>query len=238
MSTATKKKDKIYIRDLPKVITLWPTALVCLCMGLATHFSGEQFHELWGGIFMAVLAFNLIVLTFEFPRTTSLTVAAVVVALIFGFILLNQRYEIWPAMKGFFTSLRISASPGFYYTLFTIMTLIGVAIYATAQFDYWELSANELVHRQGLFGDVERFPTSGLKFNCEVSDVFERAIVGTGRLVMSLPALPRPIVLDNVWRIHKISDEADLLLEARTVRVEHVGAAAQTDAARLEDEES
>ena len=68
----------LMFRGWPKMIFLWPTAIVCLAMGLATQFV-ENYQVLWGGIFMTVFGVNLLVLTFEFPRATSLTTAFIVI---------------------------------------------------------------------------------------------------------------------------------------------------------------
>jgi len=219
MSTAEQPETFIF-RSWPKMIFLWPTTVVCLAMGLATHFAPAH-HETWGGIFMFVFGVNLLVLTFDFPRTTSLTFTMAVIAVVLGLVLINQYVEIIPGIAKFFSSLDIHASPDFYYTFFAILMILFIGMYVITRFDYWILSSNELVHHQGLLGDVERFSTAGLKLNSELSDVFEYLLWGAGRIVMTPSGTHRPIILDNVPNIKKVTRNADAILEYRTVRVEH-----------------
>jgi hypothetical protein len=226
MATAAKTTPSVpatfVFRSWPKMVFLWPTAVVCLAMGLATQFA-DSYKVLWGGIFMVVFGINLLVLTFDFPRTTSLTFTAMVIAVILGLILLNQYVKVIPALERFFSSLQISASPDFYYTFFSIMLLLFAGMYFITRFDYWELSSNELVHHRGFLGDVERFTTAGLKLNSELQDVFEYALWGSGTIVMSPQGSPRPIVLENVPNIKTVTKRVDQILEARKVRFEPAG---------------
>ncbi|MBY0586369.1 hypothetical protein K2X85_04285 [bacterium] len=222
--TTTSAPSTFVFRSWPKMVFLWPTTLACIAMGLATQFNPEN-QILWGSLFMTVLGVNLLVLTFDFPRTTSLTFTAMIIAVVLGLILLNQYVKIFPALEQFFSSLKISASPHFYYVLFAVMLLLFAGMYFITRFDYWELSSNELIHHKGFLGDVERFTTAGLKLNSELTDVFEYALWGSGTIVMSPQGSPRPIVLDNVPSIKKVTRRVDEILEARKVRFEPVAQA-------------
>lgn len=219
MSQATGSK-MLTFRGWPKMIFLWPTAIVCLAMGLATSFIPNS-AVVWGSIFMAVLGVNLLVLTFEFPRATSLTTAFIVIAIVLGFILFNVTiFEVLPGLVRILERLRISASEHFYYTFFTIQLILFGGMYFVTRFDYWQLTSNELVHHKGMLGDVERYSTAGLKLNSELNDVFEYILAGAGRIVMTIPSHPRPIILENVLNIKQITRAADVILEARAVRID------------------
>jgi hypothetical protein len=223
MSTAATPTPSVpstfVFRSWPKMVFLWPTAIICLAMGLATQFA-DKYSIWWGGIFMIVFGINLLVLTFDFPRTTSLTFTATIIAVVLGLVLLNQYVKVIPALERFFSSLQISASPHFYYTFFAIMLLLFLGMYVITRFDYWELSSNELIHHRGFLGDVERFTTAGLKLNSELADVFEFFLWGSGTIVMSPQGSPRPIVLENVPNIKTVTKRVDQILEARKVRFE------------------
>lgn len=242
MSQAPGKVVKLLrFRPWPKMIFLWPTAIVSLAMGIATHLSPVDYHEYWGGVFMAVLGLNLLVLTFEFPRATSLTLAVVVVAIILGLFLLNDYFRVLPWIGEVFENLQISASKDFYYTFFVIQIILFVGMYIETRFDYWELSSNELIHHRGMLGDVERFSTAGLKLNCELNDVFEFLLAGAGRVVLTVPSIPRPIVLENVLNINRVTRAADEILESRSVRINTVVDAAGSQGVPIavrEEEES
>lgn len=222
MSQAKTVPTKLTIRAWPKMIFLWPTALLSLFMALANYFAPD-WQNVWGGAFLCVLGLNLLVLTFEFPRATSLTLALGGAALVLLLLLLNHSFAVIGPLEEFFVNRNVHASTEFY--VFFLMLLIGLfaGMFAMTRFDYWELTANELVHHHGLLGDIERFSTAGLKLNKEISDVFEYILAGSGRVIMILPGNPRPIVLENVLGISKVAAVSDRILDARVVRLETPG---------------
>ena len=114
--------------------------------------------------------------------------------------------------------------------MYFVMTFI-------TRFDYWELSSNELIHRTGLMGDVERFSTAGLKLNTEIKDVFEYLLAGAGRVIMDIPGNPRPIVLENVLRIRKLMAQSQDMLSRRMVQVTTDTASEHKTSASHEDEQ-
>ena len=209
----------VTIRSWPKMIFLWPTGVMSLCMGLAMWWAPD-WKEAWGATFLIVFGLNLMVLTFEFPRATSLTVAVCVALVGLLMILANQRWGIVAPLKHWITELNISASKDFYLLLFALYVILAFAMFVVTRFDYWQLSANELIHHHGILGDVERFSTAGLKLNKEIADIFEYVLAGAGRVIMLVPGTPRPIILENVLQISKIERDSDRLLNARVVRIE------------------
>ena len=237
---ATAKADapprEIVIRSWPKMFFLYPSVVVAICMAIA-QASTEGLDKLWGGIFLVTWIINLMVLTFEFPRTTSLTAAVSIGFGILLVILLNQRFEFIPALKDWITGLDIRPSTAFYVLFSALSLLLFIGMFVVTRFDYWRLSANELVHHTGILGDVERYSTAGLKFNKEISDIFEYVIAGAGTIVINLPGNQRPVVLENVLQIQKIIDLANRLLEARVVPVERTAAEEVAAPARREDDD-
>jgi hypothetical protein len=239
MSTGARKSkakaipDKVRIRSWPKMVFLWPTAVVCLILGCLSVWLGEAE---WGGtlgwFFVGTLGFNLLVLTFDFPRATSLTLVAVIALVIVGAILLNQQYEFISPLSNFLEARDITASTELYFSLFTIMAILYIGMFMVTRFDYWVLTSNELIHHRGLLGDVERFSTAGLRLNKEISDVFEYILAGAGTVVFNIPGRPRPIVLENVPWIGWVERTSDLVLNARTVRVARDDGEEFTDAER------
>ena len=215
--------ETIIIRTWPKLIFMWPTALLSLVFGLLLAFFSKDWENVYGAIFLICMALNLIVLTFDFPRSTSLTVFIAVVVVILGLILLNQQFAIIAPLKYWLGSLKINASRDFYLTIAVLMGGLFAAMAFVTRFDYWELTSNELIHRTGLLGDVERFSTAGLKLNTEIRDVFEYVLAGAGRVIMNIPASPRPIVLDNVLGIKSLMETSKELLSRRVVQVSSGG---------------
>jgi hypothetical protein len=147
-----------------------------------------------------------------------------------GLLLLNHHFNVIAPLKGWVANRQIRASQEFYLFFFLFNILLFAAMYVVTRFDYWELSANELIHHHGPLADVERFSTAGLKLNKEISDIFEYAICGAGTIVLTMPGNPRPVILENVMAINGIEKRADQVLNARVVRIEQVsGAAARAD---------
>ena len=218
MSKEPVKTQKLVIRSWPKMIFLWPTAVVALTAGIVTGLS-EGWAETFGHIFVVVFFLNLAVLTFDFPRSTSLTIFIAVITVGLGIVLLNQQFGIIEPLQKWLASLDVNASPEFYVAIFVSMLLLYFGMAVVTRFDYWELTSNELIHHTGLLGDVERFSTAGLKLNTELNDVFEYVLAGAGRIIINIPGQQRPYVLDNVLRINRVLNVSQELLSRRIVEV-------------------
>lgn len=219
MNNTSGKSDVLIIRNWPKMVFMWPTALMALICALIATFAPSWDH-IFGGIFLICFTFNLLVITYDFPRSTSLTMFALIVAVVLGVILINQRYGIIAPLQTWLSSLDIKASSHFYYAIFTGMFLLFIGMAVITRFDYWELTSNELIHHTGLLGNIERFSTAGLKLNTEINDVFEYILAGAGRMIMTIPGSPRPVVLDNVLRFNSIMERSKQLLSRRVVEIE------------------
>lgn len=210
--------EVVIIRSWPKMIFMWPTAILALAAALVTAMAPE-WKNIIGGSFLLCFALNLVVLTFDFPRSTSLTVFIAVVAVVLILVLLNQNFGIIAPLQKWLGSLEVNATPGFYYCVLTSIGVLFLGMIVVTRFDYWELSSNELIHHSGLLGDVERFSTAGLKLNAEINDVFEYLLSGAGRMILNVPGNVRPVVLDNVLRISFISQAANKMLSHRVVEI-------------------
>ena len=77
------------------------------------------------------------------------------------------------------------------------------------QFDYWEVTPNELLHHHGFLSNLERYSSPNLKINKEINDVFEYMLLRSGRLILHPSNEPRAIVLENVMGIN--AKEATLM---------------------------
>jgi hypothetical protein len=235
-STKSGKSDVLIIRNWPKMVFMWPTALMSLVCGLIATFLPSWDH-FFGGAFLICFTFNLLVITYDFPRSTSLTMLAAIVALVLGVILINQRYGIVAPLQAWLSSLDLKASADFYYAIFAGMFLLFIGMALITRFDYWELTSNELIHHTGLLGNIERFSTGGLKLNTEINDVFEYILAGAGRIIMTIPGTPRPVVLDNVLRFNSIMERSKQLLSRRVVEIEREEPAKSKDAAQQAQDE-
>lgn len=213
------KIERITVRAWPKMIFSWPSALAAIVCGFLTQAMPEN-GNYFGLIFFMVFTMNLVVLSFEFNRTASMSLVLFTIAAVFGLVLGNQTTGFIGPIKQWIGTRELSAAPQFYFSMGVTQILMYVGMFITTRFDYWQLSQNELIHKTGIFGDLERYSTAGIKVNKEITDIFEYLIGGAGRLILFIPGQSTPVILDNVIGIRKIEKAAAQLLNARVVRVE------------------
>lgn len=214
--------DRVILRSWPKLVFIWPTAAAAFACGLA-GLEWPELREWQGAAFLVVFAANAFVLSFEFGRAASLAAAFAAIGLGSGAVLLNQRFAYVEPLSRWLASRDLSATPDFYFGIGGSLASMLLGMFVVTRFDYWVLSPNELVHKRGLLGDLERFPTTGLKLNKEIHDVFEYLIARAGRVVLAVPGQDRPIVLENVIGIQRIERRAAELLNASVVRLAEGG---------------
>ncbi len=223
-SKITPPSDRpIYLVSYPKIVLLYPTFMVSvLATFLSMWFGGDNvgMQSVIGATFLVVFGLNLVVLAFDFPRTTSLTLFFFIAALIMGLVLLFRSYpDILPALSAFLRSIEPVANSTF-YGLFTFMlTLIYLVVLAMVRMDYWEVRPNELLHHHGFLSNLERFSAPNLRISKEISDVFEYMLLRSGRLILHPSNEPRAFVLDNVLFIDKKEKDITRMLGSLQVSV-------------------
>jgi len=207
---AAKVPEKILLIPYPKIIFFYPTLIAAFVAACWLSFNTEPLgHEnvaaaIPSVIFLVVLALNMVVLAFDFPRTTSLTIFFLLVALVLGcWLLFVMQPDLLPRVYDVLKEFRPLANTTFYWTFAAMLALIMVAARIEAQFDCWEVRPNELLHHHGIWGNLERFSAPGLRIDKEINDVFEYMLLGSGRLILHLSGERRAIILDNVPFISK-----------------------------------
>lgn len=219
--------SRIFLVSYPKVIFLYPTFLVTLVGGILLSIMGENnlaepsiTQVMITSVFLGVLAMNLFVFSFDFPRTTSLTLFFFIASAIFGGFLLYQSKPEW---FGFLSNLLGKFHPVANSTFFHIVTfllgLIYLAVLVSVQFDYWEVRPNELLHHHGLLSDLKRFSAPTLTIDKEINDVFEFMLLRSGRLILHPSNEPRAIVLENVLFIDRKEQQITRMLGALQVQI-------------------
>jgi len=152
--------------------------------------------------FLAVFAFNMLVMAIDFPRFTVIAGLLLCLALAFFFLWLNAYFDLIPPLVKFLENIYAAANAQFYFLLATVILLGLGLIYVTRWLDYWEVLPNEILHHHGPLSDLERYPTFNLKFDKEIPDVLEFLFLGSGRLVLHPQSEQKSIVLDNVLFIN------------------------------------
>ncbi len=181
------------------------------------RFSSPQ--NVLGIVFLAVFALNLLVIAIDFPRFTILLLVLGVFGFGFFFLWLNVYYDLVPPLVNALEAIFVVANAGFYFMISFILTSILGIIWVTRYLDYWEILPNEILHNHGPFSDLERYPTMNLKFDKEIPDILEYAILRSGRLVLHVGSERKSIVLDNVLWIDRKEDRLKKLMSRLEVRI-------------------
>ncbi len=220
-SNSASEQDFIKIVPLPKIVFFYPTAIIALACGIVMSLTGDvsvsdpgAWPKLAGWVFMAVFTANILIISFDFPGIKFLLVCAVLVVIILGLALTSVYYEdLIPGVGVELNKILLVAGAHFYYFTSVMLTTVIIASAAIAHWtDVWYLHSNELVHKRGILGDVEKYPTINLRVTKEINDLFEFFLLMSGSLVLQPTTTDRPIVLENVWRInHREKRIRDLL---------------------------
>ncbi len=223
---ATGIPARIFLVSYPKIVFMYPTLLVAVAAAVYLGFLNQPLEPanthavVLAVIFLGVLATNMMVLAFDFPRATSLTLFFILVALALACVLLAVLQPgIFPYVTSTLRAFRPLANDTFYWTVAVILGLITLVAIIVARFDYWEARPNELLHRRGLWGDLDRFPAPGLRIDKEIGDVFEYLLLQSGRLVLHVSGERRAVVLDNVPFIDKKEEALTQMLGTLQVEV-------------------
>jgi hypothetical protein len=188
-------------------------------MSKRERFSTPQ--NLLGVLFLAVLAFNLLVMALDFPRFELVGLILLILFALFFVLWLGAFFnlDLMKPIDALFASIYATANAGFYFIYFLIVLFLLLIVYITRWLDYWEVLPNEILHHHGPLSDLERFPTMNLKFDKEIPDVLEYALLGAGRLVLHVPNIEKSLVLDNVLFINSKEETLKKLMSRLEVRV-------------------
>tara|TARA_R110002072_G_scaffold302710_2_gene487602 strand:- start:101609 stop:102469 length:861 start_codon:yes stop_codon:yes gene_type:complete len=171
-------------------------------------------------LFLGVLTLNLCVVTFDFPRTTSLTLFFFIAMLVMGcFLTFTYKPDLVPAIGEFFQHLKPWANAQFFFLIAAILFCFYLAVLVAVRYDYWEVRPNELLHHHGFLSDLKRYPAPNLRIDKEINDVFEYMLLRSGRLILHARHETRAIVLDNVLFINHKEQLLTKMLGALQVSV-------------------
>jgi hypothetical protein len=220
-----KVPDRIVLISYPKVIFLYPVLLMSLVAACYLSVAPRQLDQdkvatIMSTLFLGILGVNLVVLAFDFPRTTSLTLFFFAAAVVMGLVLFFEyRPNALPAVAEWTKRFKPLANATFYWTVTGILSLLFLVSYAVVHFDYWEVRPNELLHHHGILSNLERFPSPHLRIDKEINDVFEYLLLRSGRLILQCSEERRAIILDNVPFIERKEAAITRMLGALQVQV-------------------
>lgn len=207
-----KLPKSIYLVAYPKIVFMYPTAVASLVVAIWMHMTnGLTGVENVGNVsfylattFLAIMAFNLVVISFDFPRTTSLTLFFLIFSLsLLCYLTLVNFPGIIPFVGDVILLFRPVANAQFYYLVALVYGFLFLLVKVAVQFDYWEVRPNELLHHHGFLSDLERFSAPNMRIDKEINDLFEYILLGSGRLIIHPSNERRTIVLENVFFISR-----------------------------------
>ena len=156
--------SRIVLVSYPKIVFLYPTFVVSLAAAIYLSLAQQALDTtntaaiVLSVIFLGVWATNLVVLAFDFPRTSSLSIVFLLVAVVMGGVLLSVlKPEVLPYAAGKLRAFHPLANASFYWTFSISLGLATLGAVVVARFDRWEARPNQLLHHQGLWGDTDRF---------------------------------------------------------------------------------
>jgi len=231
-----KPKDeapsRIYLVSYPKIVFLYPMFLAALVAAIWLSFLENPLDKdshtavAINTVFVVVLALNLVILAFDFPRTTSLTLFFCVAAIVMGLLLwFRVNSDILPDLTAILAAFHPLANLTFYWSIVGILGVIFLVVMVVVRFDYWEVRANELLHHHGFLANLERMSAPNLRIDKEINDVFEYMLLRSGRLILQPSNERRAIILDNVPFIKKKEQAITRMLSALQVQIRPEGAA-------------
>ncbi len=205
MTGEKKTPSRIFLVSYPKIVFLYPTVMVSLAAAIYLSFARQPLDAtntaaiVIAVIFLGVWAMNLVVLAVDFPRTSSLTLVFLLVTMVMGIVLLSVlKPEVLPYIAEKLSGFHPLANASFYWTFSISLGLVTLGAIIVARFDYWEARSNELLHHQGLWGNVDRFPSPGVRVDKEITDVFEYLLLKSGRLILHVSSERHAVALENV----------------------------------------
>ena len=209
LTSSDPKEMRVIVRAYPKVIFFWLTWVFSLVAGII----GDGTHL--GTIWMAIFAFNLLVISFDFTEVVSVMILAIIGLVVFA----GLYFDFLGPVGDFFVNLQVWMNQSFYFTMFGLFTIIYAVVFLKTRFDYWEFRYNEVIHRRGVFADIKRYSTEDLRWFKEIPDVLERLLCGSGRMILTTPREPHPIVIEHVLRIGSIDEKVADILGTKKVTV-------------------
>ena len=216
--------NPVFLVSYPNIVFLYPSVLAALFGAIFMYWNSNSadadYAVIPARIFLVILMVNLVVISFDFPRTTSLTwFFAVVAGGVLIWMLFRLKPDLSTTVSGWMNAIAPATNASFYVIYVLGMLLLYTCVIISRRFDYWEVRGNELLHHHGFLSDMERFSAPNLRIDKEINDVFEYLLLRSGRLILHPSQERKAIVLENVFFINQKEERITKMLGALQVRV-------------------
>ena len=144
-SQPAEPPTSVFLVPYPKIVFLYPTLLLALIAAITMSFitkpleASDHAGSFISILFLGLFAVNLVILAFDFPRTTSLTLFFFAMAVVMGVILLfKYKPDIFPVITAFLAKYHPLANATFYWSFAGILGAMFVMVFFVVRFDYWK----------------------------------------------------------------------------------------------------
>jgi len=213
------------IRSYPKIIVLWPLLVESISSWILLSFFKDVFYPLStafciGWFFLFFIGLFAMAYDMQAGKTTIIVLSISIV------ILMAIMLGVFSFFLDFIAA--IVGDPNtvlptyFYFVTSVMLTFILGFVWVGAHFDYYKIERNEMWHKTGIiFKKSERFPTSALRYEKEITDIWEKLICGAGSIIL-IPKSSRSIHLDTVVGVKSKFRKLDLLLSHLQVETDQM----------------
>ena len=151
-----KKASNVIIRGYPKTIYLWPSMVagfVIFLIDVALRTIGkypvntvtnnglDKYNAYLASIWLLILFFNLIVISFDFTLGKTFTIFVTIIVVVLLYILvkntLNLNVGPLPDFKEILASFDIYASSNFYTSVSRLLVILFIALFSEARGHVW-----------------------------------------------------------------------------------------------------
>ncbi len=213
-------EERLIIRSYPHVtVELYILGILALIFGAVEKILDISQHpeimKALGIVFVLTYIFLALIVAFEFPETKFFLLIALVMILILVYVLLSSTGHAYSpgGLKEIYERLNIILSADAFLAFGLGSFVVLFIIWLSRRFNYWVIEPNQVLHKTGLFGKVERYPTRSLRFSIDISDVFEYILFfRSGKVVLDFPDEKKTIVLSMVPNVKRVEKKIQEIL--------------------------
>lgn len=232
-----KREIKVIIRAYPKTIYLWPSMVVGFIIFLidfalrtsnnlpaSSTTKGAEFNAYLASIWLIILLFNLIIISFDFSLGKTFTIFITIAVIILVYVVVKDALFPGgigglPTLKDSMVKTDISATPNFYVVISLMIFLILLATFIEARFNYWDFESNRIIHHRGIFEREESFSAQNSRVITSTDDIFERLLFRAGTIHILDPEKKLHII-ENVYNANNKDRQIQELLSVVRVRAD------------------
>ena len=210
-------EERMIIRTYPKIsVMLYTLGILALIFGIVELIAPfTEVYRALGLVFVLAYFFLTLTMAFEFTEAKFLLIIALIAILVLLYVLLGYM-GILPSgggLENVYEQLYLIIEPQAYLGIAIVSFFVLFLIWLSTRFNYWIIEPNQVIHRTGIIGKIERYSTSEMKFAIDIKDVFEYIFFfGSGTLILDFPTERRTFALALVPKIKEVEEKLKRIL--------------------------